>query len=149
LTMEPPSYIASYIGTRRTVKVATLATGVRKGGLTCRSRFVMTSTLWFGRIVVGAVRMNTPVLVLVLLVAAAGVAWAAEPSAVVRDAAFMALPGIITSDGRAAVYVDSNCPSHWDGDTMYVFCSDGRPFRAGGAHLRYKPTYQPINQPRS
>jgi hypothetical protein len=70
---------------------------------------------------------------LILLVVMAQGASAAEPSVVVRDASPMKLPGI--SNKKLDAYVDCNSPSHWDGDTMYIFSSAGQPFRAEGPDL--------------
>jgi hypothetical protein len=56
-----------------------------------------------------------------------------QPSAVVRPAPPLKLPGITNQNLDA--YVDCNNPSHWDGDTMYIFSSAGHPFRSSGPDL--------------
>ena len=64
-----------------------------------------------------------------------------DPSAVIREAAPMLMPGVAKDDGKANGDVDCNSPSHWDGDTMYMFFSGGQPFRSSGpdlAHLEPK-----------
>ena len=63
-------------------------------------------------------------------------AYAADvPSAVLRSAPPLKLPGINTPDKKMDAYVDCNSPAHWDGKTMYLFSSAGRPWRSPGPDL--------------
>ena len=57
------------------------------------------------------------------------------PSAVVRDAERLGLPGITRPNEKLGGYVDCNSPVHWDSDTMYIFSSAGRPYRSSGPDL--------------
>jgi hypothetical protein len=50
---------------------------------------------------------------------------AADPTARLRPAPRLEMPHA----------VDCNTPSHWDGDTFYVFISTGQPFRSSGKDL--------------
>ncbi|MHC4109579.1 MAG: exo-alpha-sialidase [Planctomycetota bacterium] len=58
-------------------------------------------------------------------------------SVIIRPAARIQLPGIVhgTAEPKAAGDVDCSSPSHWDGDTMYMFYSTGHPFRSWGPDL--------------
>jgi len=54
-----------------------------------------------------------------------------------RPAARIQLPGVRheARDPDAPGEVDCSSPSHWDGDTLYMFCSAGHPFRSSGRDL--------------
>ncbi len=82
-------------------------------------------------------RMCSFACVLLVLAAAVGDAIAADCSAVVREAPLILLPGVARPDGKVNGDVDCNSPSHWDGDTMYMFFSGGHPFRSSGPDLMH------------
>src|SRR6476661_4091012 len=72
-----------------------------------------------------------------LLLTAVAPAFAADaPTATVRPAARFTLPGV-QREGKASGYVDCNSPAHWDGQTLYVFSSDGGPWRCSGPDLMH------------
>ena len=59
-----------------------------------------------------------------------------SPRFVLRDAPPYQLPGV--SDPKLQKVeggIDCNNPSHWDGDTMYLFSSWGAPYRSEGPSL--------------
>ena len=72
-----------------------------------------------------------------ILASALAAAWATDaraagqppasglPAAALRPAPHLAMPHA----------VDCNSPSHWDGDTLYVFNSTGHPYRSSGTDL--------------
>lgn len=57
------------------------------------------------------------------------------PTAVLRDAPPIELPGASNPDKNEYGLFDCNNPVHWDGDTMYVFSSFGHPWRGSGPDL--------------
>jgi hypothetical protein len=63
-----------------------------------------------------------------------GCASAGTPSAVVREAEKLALPGVHRPN-QPEGYADCNNPVHWDGETVFVFSSAGAPFRSSGPDL--------------
>lgn len=62
---------------------------------------------------------------------------AVGPTAVVREASLIRMPGVPKPDAPQGGAVDCNSPCHWDGDTMYIFSSEGRPFRSSGPDLMH------------
>jgi len=60
---------------------------------------------------------------------------AGTPTAVVRDAPRYTLPGVYHPDKKEGGGIDCNNPAHWDGSTMYVFSSQGAPWRTSGPDL--------------
>src|SRR5262245_29603317 len=61
---------------------------------------------------------------------------AGTPGFVLRDAPAYRLPGV--SDPKLQNReggIDCNNPSHWDGETMYLFSSWGAPYRSEGPSL--------------
>ncbi len=58
------------------------------------------------------------------------------PTAIVRDAEMIELPGADPSqDGHGDT--DCNIAAHWDGDKLFVFFSLGHPFRSSGPDFRH------------
>jgi hypothetical protein len=57
------------------------------------------------------------------------------PSAVIRPAAPLRLPGVSNPEHQWDAYVDCNNPVHWDGPVMYIFSSAGHPWRSSGPDL--------------
>ncbi|MDM8008039.1 MAG: hypothetical protein QUV05_18010 [Phycisphaerae bacterium] len=62
---------------------------------------------------------------------------AVGPTAVIREASPMRLPGLTDPAKQLENYVDCNNPCHWDGTTMYIFSSAGHPFRSSGPDLMH------------
>jgi hypothetical protein len=57
------------------------------------------------------------------------------PSIKLSSAKLVKFPGGYNSNRKAAFLADSKCPSHWDGNTLYVFNSWEQPWRATGPDL--------------
>lgn len=72
---------------------------------------------------------------LAVLMCVSGTAVAVDFSAAIREVSSLRLPGITRPDSGLENYVDCNSPSHWDGNTMYIFSSAGHPFRSSGPDL--------------
>ncbi len=60
---------------------------------------------------------------------------AQTPTATVRKVETYRLPGVYREGKKSQGYVDCNSPAHWDGETMYLFSSDGVPWRTSGPDL--------------
>jgi hypothetical protein len=90
------------------------------------------------------IRTSFGILMLCQLVWMAGCAGSASlvpavrrelPMAILRPAPPMELPGAAMPERNVAGLVDCNNPVHWDGGTMYVFCSIGYADRGEGVDL--------------
>lgn len=62
---------------------------------------------------------------------------AVGPAAVLREVPLIRMPGVPKPDAPQGGAVDCNSPCHWDGDTMYIFSSEGHPFRSSGPDLMH------------
>jgi hypothetical protein len=62
---------------------------------------------------------------------------AAGPSAVLRPAAELRLPGVTDAEKGWNGYADCNNPLHWDGGTLYVFSSMSHPYQSSGPDLEH------------
>ena len=60
---------------------------------------------------------------------------ASPPTAVLRPAAELRLPGVTIPEKGWDGYADCNNPLHWDGDTLHVFSSAGHPYHSSGPDL--------------
>jgi len=66
-------------------------------------------------------------------------AQAAQPVAVVKEAARLSFPGVVHDggqDGAPDGNIDCNSPAHWDGGVLYMFYSTGHPYRSQGSDLQ-------------
>lgn len=60
------------------------------------------------------------------------------PTVLVHPAPLVTFPGVLpehATDKTAPGEIDCNSPAHWDGDTLYMFYSNGHPYRSHGSDL--------------
>ncbi|MBI4578549.1 MAG: hypothetical protein HY718_02535 [Planctomycetes bacterium] len=62
---------------------------------------------------------------------------ATQPSAIVRPASELRLPGVTEPARGWDGYADCNNPLHWDGDTLHVFSSASHPYHSSGPDLEH------------
>src|ERR1035441_7977785 len=59
------------------------------------------------------------------------------PSAVLRPAPLIQMPGVAVPERSLDHEADSNNPLHWDGDTLYLFNNAGHPWRTSGPDIEH------------
>jgi len=83
------------------------------------------------------IRVRVAVSTLFILVPVFCAEAAVGPTAVIREASPMRMPGVPKPDKEHEGTVDCSSPCHWDGDTMYIFSSEMHPFRSSGPDLMH------------